>query len=419
MKHFYSLLFLPIAFAFLLQPIVLKAQWTEISPSVSDVIVFDVTFISNDIGFAVGQNTATDMGYIFKTTDGGANWTPKTFPNAHLRTVAFTDEDNGVVAGYDGPPGTHIKWFTTNDQGGSWAPTTDNIFTGVNGIQFIDGQTGFAFGYGSSFGSNGGLLKSTDAGFSWTHQSDSPGLLIEGMHFMNANTGFISAADFFGSGSIQKTTNGGATFVIKHVGDWMRGVTFVNSMTGFAIEGLSTRTLIKTTDGGETWNTLPIDDAVSRVKFITEEVGYAIGKDGTILKTTNGGSDWVDESPGTTENFEEISVHGHFVYVCGRNSKIYKSDHGVFTGINNAAAKDATPVVLFPNPVLSNGKIQISGVDQTVFAFTLINAVGQKVVELKNQGTEVDISSYQLSEGVYVYRIETETSLYRGRLVIN
>jgi photosystem II stability/assembly factor-like uncharacterized protein len=419
MKRFYTIISMSSLLLFSSLTTLSWAQWTDISPNVADVLLFDVAFINQDVGFAVGQNTSTGMGYIFKTVDGGVSWTNKSFPDAHLRTVDFTDENNGIVSGYDGPPGTKIHWYRTSDQGVSWNNTTDNLYTGVNGLQFSDGQTGFAYGYGTSFGTNGGLLKTTDGGATWTHRLDEMGLLIEGMHFFDGTTGFISAVSFSGDGTIRKSTDGGLTFPIMYAGDWVRGITFVNNNVGFVVEGLSTRSLLKTIDGGNNWNALPIDDDVTRVLFITEDVGYAAGDNGVLFKTTDGGTTWVNESPGTTEDFESISTSGNHVYACGTGSTVYKAEHGLFTGIARNQNTRGEVVIAFPNPANQNSKIRFNGLSSSQFQFHLLTTSGQTVINTELNDAELDLSPYQLESGIYFYQIESKSGLFNGRFVID
>ena len=79
----------------------------------------DVFFISNEIGWIVGQ-----AGSILKTTDAGNSWSELRKPTAHgkdnLLKIHFTDEDRGVVVGEEG-----IVWYT-QDGGDSWA-VVDNL----------------------------------------------------------------------------------------------------------------------------------------------------------------------------------------------------------------------------------------------------------------------------------------------------
>ena len=47
-------------------------------------------------------------------------------------------------------------------------------------------------------------------------------------------------------------------------------------------------------------NPLPQGNILSSVKFISSTVGWTVGKGGTILKTTDGGTNWTPQTSGTT-----------------------------------------------------------------------------------------------------------------------
>ncbi len=56
-----------------------------------------------------------------------------------------------------------------------------------------------------------------------------------------------------------------------------------------------------------TQNPLPQCNTLNDVEFIGASTGYEAGNYGTILKTTDGGSSWISQSSGTTENLNSVS----------------------------------------------------------------------------------------------------------------
>lgn len=73
----------------------------------------------------------------------------------------------------------------------------------------------------------------------------------------------------------------------------MRSVFFIDSNTGYAVGG-SVGTILKTINGGTNWisQTNPGTYGLKSVYFTDTNNGYVVGSDGKILKTTNGGSTW-------------------------------------------------------------------------------------------------------------------------------
>ena len=49
-------------------------------------------------------------------------------------------------------------------------------------------------------------------------------------------------------------------------------------------------------------NLLPTGNYLRSVKFISSEIGWTVGAGGTIIKTTDGGDNWIQQASGTTNN---------------------------------------------------------------------------------------------------------------------
>jgi len=339
------------------------SQWQDISPAGhNDVLIFDVEFINDNTGFAVGQNTNTSLGYIFKTTDGGLSWTYETHNNSHLRSVVFRDDNTGFIGGYDGPPGTEIIIFSTQDQGQNWTKTTDSYFKGINGMQFVNSNLAYSYGYGSAFFSNAGMMKTSNGGSGWSYIADNPGFLIEGMHFINVNTGFLALVTMAGDGSVQKTSNGGGSYSMLYsgTGDWIHDVFFMNEDTGFVVEGLdsSVGNILKTTDGGQSWTSSTVSYGLTKVLCLDNTTAYVFGNAGAIMKTTDCGYSWQAENSSMSSNIEGNSFSDNYVFACGRNGNIIKSLHGVISSNNDMLTSNNT-IHLYPNPTSGITKLDL------------------------------------------------------------
>lgn len=89
-------------------------------------------------------------------------------------------------------------------------------------------------------------------------------------------------------------------------GNILYSVYFPDRKYGYAAGAFGT--IIKTTDGGTTWidlNSNSADD-LSEIYFINRLDGFAAGSSGSILKTTNGGSNWVKVFTGTDVYLHDI-----------------------------------------------------------------------------------------------------------------
>jgi photosystem II stability/assembly factor-like uncharacterized protein len=87
-------------------------------------------------------------------------------------------------------------------------------------------------------------------------------------------------------------------------------------------------TIIKTTNGGNNWIALSSGTTVdfNSVNFTDANTGYVLGNRGTILKTTNGGSSWLTQIIGVSNQFESaFFTDANTGYSVGYFGKILKT----------------------------------------------------------------------------------------------
>ena len=90
-------------------------------------------------------------------------------------------------------------------------------------------------------------------------------------------------------------------------GNTLQSVCFIDNNTGYAVGWLGT--IIKTTDGGSNWSILNSGtlNYLSAVQFpLDAQTGYAVGNKGSILKTTNNGATWVGQFSDSLHFFSSI-----------------------------------------------------------------------------------------------------------------
>ena len=90
-------------------------------------------------------------------------------------------------------------------------------------------------------------------------------------------------------------------------GNTLNSVDFINSNTGWAVGGYGT--ILKTTNGGTNWTsqTSGTSNTLCSVNFVDQNTGWAVGESGTILKTTNGGTNWISQTSGTTNTLFSVN----------------------------------------------------------------------------------------------------------------
>jgi len=159
--------------------------------------LFDVFLVNDQLGFACGGRGYVN-GAIYRTVNGGFNWTVDTFDMA-LESLYFTNENTGFAGGY----GFVLK---TTDGGVSWNPTSaqGDFFTSLH---FPTAETGYAAGY------QGLILKTTDGGDSWekVHHPNRPfgrRLHFHCIYFTSPVQGYAAGRD----GLFLKTSDGGTSW---------------------------------------------------------------------------------------------------------------------------------------------------------------------------------------------------------------
>jgi photosystem II stability/assembly factor-like uncharacterized protein len=121
------------------------------------------------------------------------------------------------------------------------------------------------------------------------------------MYFVNANTGWIT---FLSPNSLIKTTNGGINWIIQSSSN-IRNIQFMDSLVGYANGIIGTNgTIWKTTDGGSNWSSLFVTgNGYADIFFVNKDTGWTCGSDGNIggvWRTNDGGNNWFRQYSATS-----------------------------------------------------------------------------------------------------------------------
>lgn len=207
--------------------------------------LYDVFMLNTLKGYAVG-----DEGILLTTNDGGATWSLSTPSSERFSSVAFFNDDIGLIGGNAG------ILLQTNDGGQTWLPNTfqDRIF-----FEVALGSTSDFWAVGL-----GGVLVSYDGGNSFQ-----PSLTLPST-------------------------------------DTLRAVAFPSQQIGYVCgdNGL----VYTTKNQGASWEsiTLPTTENLNSITFVTEKLGYLAGDIGTLFKTINGGLTWIQVNTGVTGDIVKI-----------------------------------------------------------------------------------------------------------------
>ncbi len=229
------------------------------------------------------------------------------YPQGNNLSSGCIFNNNNIIA--VGGAGTIV---VTTNCGINWK-ITNNIYDmkqSLNSVFFVDSLTGWACG-GTDYYLTGlsKILKTTDGGLNWNVQLSGSNLGFNSIYFINKNIGWAVGNINLFSGNIFKTTNGGVNWAqLNSPSNYpIYSVFFVDSLIGWIADWYlqvypggshSTIQIFKSTNGGIEWiqqyylyedNTFR---KLNEIFFTDSQLGWVVGND-RLLKTTNGGTNWI------------------------------------------------------------------------------------------------------------------------------
>ena len=343
------------------------AQWVWQNPKPTGNDILNVKFTDESTGWFVGN-----CGTIFKTTDGGKNWSPQlTDYTCDFTAVDAVDYNNIWVVGCgystsDISNDPSFKILNSTDGGKNWnlklngaTFNCDSIcrkFGYVEDVDFIDPFTGFVVG------DSGMVLKTIDGGSNWTLIQHDKKYQFKSVQFFDSLVGYISGGsgvitighypkyiDFPYDGIIIKTTDGGTTWNTVFSDTIMiYDIFFRNRQLGWAIgrsdwlasEGVlgHREFILKTSNAGQTWVTQVNADSISSILmnifFADDNNGWVVGTAGIAMKTNNGGDNWTMMCPAYYYLADVFCFDSLHVFAVGKDHAIIETTDGGYTWVH-------------------------------------------------------------------------------------
>ncbi|MCX6247635.1 MAG: YCF48-related protein [Bacteroidetes bacterium] len=391
-----------------------------------------------------------------------AQWTAlSSRTTSHLSSVYFPDVNTGYAAG---ELGTILK---TSNAGLTWTALSSGTSNNLNAVHFTDDNTGFAVG------DLGTIIKTSNAGLTWSAISSGTTEILTSLYFPNATTGFAVGH----SATILKTIDGGTTWTNVTpfgVEGNLASVYFTDAKRGYAVGGrtilipngaIVLTLLLLTEDGGTTWGdasmgtgpltsvyctdtnacyavggSLPerppysevfkmkvngdMTTQISRsgyglnsVYFANANTGYAVGFYGTIMKTSNGGTDWTIQNSGTPSHLSSVYfTDANTGYAVGDMGTILKTTNGGNSLGVNIQLSTENSLKIYPNPSSDNISIETT-VNQSHSELSILNINGQKILtrQITEAVTQINVST--LPGGVYEVQLIGEKGMQTGKFI--
>ncbi|NOS84683.1 MAG: T9SS type A sorting domain-containing protein [Ignavibacteria bacterium] len=394
------------------QKIYPQGSWYMLSPLTDHLT--SVFFVDSLTGFTC---TSSNESAIWKTINGGANWTTKSSQGStHFNSIKFSSNNTGWAALGGGAFGKVLK---TTDAGETWNQSFAELRDFYD-CDFLNDLTGFVCG-----SRNASILyfpyirRTTNGGDSWVNvfEPNSGESKLRSISILNNNI-VIAVGD---AGYIFRSSNLGENWVNVSPGPNVNFTkifylkSLINNQTCWAVNNTS---IYISTNLGANWVIKSNIQNLQSIEFLNQQTGWAIGRLGVMYYTTNEGLNWISYNSNVSTDLLSIYfVSPNLGWVVGKNGKILKNSTGsIPIGINTISSEAPTQFSLsqnYPNPFNPATKIKFQ-IPQTGSAaetfLSVYDILGRQVAVLVNQqlqpGTyEVDWDASAFMSGVYFYVI--------------
>jgi photosystem II stability/assembly factor-like uncharacterized protein len=251
--------------------------------------------------------------------------------------VSFADTLTGWLAGSSGT----IR--RTINGGTNWTVQTSGTSSTLREIFALDTLNVWVVGYG------GTVRRTTDGGTAWSGVTSGISGDLYGCHFRSNSRGWASGAGvvlFWNGTSWASQTVGTSENLLD--------VCFIDDNVGWTVGGGAT--ILKTVDGGANWvaQTAPagIDPYFKSVCFVDSLEGWIVGLSGTILHTEDSGVSWEVQDTSTLFGLRWVKfVDSDTGWAVGYGGTILKTADGGATWQNQRGNLPSANVKFLDNVV--------------------------------------------------------------------
>jgi len=256
---------------------------------------FDVFFLDTLNGW-----TANRLAMIWHTSDGGLNWNWQSLGMSKFATrIFFLDLQYGWAAAGEG------ICIRTNDSGATWQQVIINWLpldtVDFYGVSFIDNLTG------------------------WMAAGRYPELDTAGNPIFKQGQGYIVHSE-----------DGGDSWVLQRHDTYFDffDVKFKDALEGWVVGGNDSTMeacVFHTTNGGQIWNTQPLPLSAKYLRALELIDGnklWAVGRNGTIIYSSNGGSSWSVQTSGVDTTLFDVDFSDSLCGLIACNGFVLYTQNG-------------------------------------------------------------------------------------------
>ncbi len=226
-----------------------------------------------------------------------------------FKTIFFNDENLGFAGSTSG------KIFKTTDGGSNWSGKVVNLEHEISRIQFCDQDVGYLISKKTSYDESN-IYKTTNSGENWNSILAENSL--QDLEFINSQNGI--AITYSGGSDFLATTNGGATWSKKSTNSDINDICII-SETEICAVGRLGRIYISS-NFGQTWNSgsSPINNDLYKVAYYDGAL-FAVGNH-YVIKSMDKGNNWQIIYTGTSSDiFKDLFfVDRNYIWIVGGSS---------------------------------------------------------------------------------------------------
>lgn len=203
--------------------------------------------------------------------------------------------------------------------GQSWVPQTSGTINTLNAVWFTSPQVGFIAGDG------GVSLRTADGGSTWT-PFNLTNEDLEDVAFSGASSGLMVGDN----GSVFYTTDGGAGFSPAGSGTSSNLRAAAMGENGMAYAAGRDGVVLKSTNGGASWQVVETGSVQwDGLWAWGDRHAWVVGEQGNIKRTTDGGASWQSVSSGTGSDLKNVFfIDASNGWAVGQNSTVIRSTDG-------------------------------------------------------------------------------------------
>lgn len=385
-------------------------SWTQQTSGVTTTLS-DVFFINDSVGWI------TTIGKVLKTTNAGSTWTAYgssagISPTDQLTSVAFSSENIGWVIGAFG------VIYKTIDGGLNWTAQSSGTNHNLYSLSFINDSTGWIVG---SLGTapnpiTAVILKTTDGGLTWDSLSAPANIDLNTVQFLDENLGWVA-----GGTLVFRTVDGGLNWTSTNTPTQaLYDMHFVSPSKGWAVG--QNGTVVVSSDSGSTW-TVQTSNATNRlngVYFASATEGWivgsgALGQNPTIRYTNNAGTTWTTLITGLPISSGFLGVFFYSPnrgWIIGTSGRIFTFNPSVSTVVS----QENLSVSIYPNPTNNIANIEFESFG--TYELKVLDISGKLIhsEELTAQNHQINTESWPA--GIYQINITNDKGQMSNKTIV-